>query len=321
MKERALITGIYGSGSSYVAEHILENYPEVQVWGIARWHSNGVLRNIKNIKDRLIIRECDLNDISSVIRVLKECMPSKVLHMASTANVRTSFDTPLSVMQNNVMGTANLFEAIRMVCPETVIQLCSTSEVYGNPVEYPMTENHPMRPVNPYSASKLGQEAVAYAWSQSWKLKTVITRSFAYLNFKRKDIFSTAFALQVARIEAGKQSVLKHGNLDSIRTLMHVSDMASAYWVACEKCDYNTPYNIGGKDVISVGEFLDILKGHAKVEIPCEEDKLLLRPKDVDRQVCDVSKFLKKTGWQPKYNLEESILKLLNDCREEVKSE
>lgn len=316
-----LITGITGSGGSYLAEYILENHPEYNVWGTSRWHSTSVLNNIKNIKDKIIVKECDLNDLSSVIRLLQECMPVKVFHLASTANVRTCFDTPLSVVQNNVMGTANLFEAIRMVCPSCIIQHCSTSEVFGNPVEFPMKETHPIKCVNPYSASKVAQEALAFAWGQSWGMKIILTRAFAYLNFRRRDLFATAFSMQIARIEAGKQKILKHGNLSSVRTIMHIEDMCRAYWIASEKCDYLDPYNIGGKDVISVGDFLSMLINQAKVPIICEQDPNLIRPKDVDRQVCDISKFYNKTGFEVKYSLEEGINKLLEECREAVKYE
>lgn len=316
-----LITGITGSGGSYLADYILQNHPEVTVWGTSRWHSTSVLNNIKHIKNKITIKECDLNDLSSVIRLLKECLPVKIFHLAAHANVRACFDIPLAVYNNNTLSTINLFEAVKMVCPESVIQLCSTSEVYGNPITFPMTENHPLVPVNAYSASKLSQEAIASAYFQSWGLKIVITRAFAYWNPKRKDLFATAFATQVARIEQGKQDKLYHGNLNSIRQIMNVKDMVRAYWIASNECDFNNPYNIGGKDILSVGEYLELLKSYAKVPIICEQNSVLLRPKDVDKQLCDTSKFDNLTGFKPKYKLEESIQWLLDCCREDVKNE
>lgn len=321
MKEKVLITGGTGSGGSFLAEYILENHSEWEVWCTNRWHSTGNLKNIEAIKNRIIVKECDLTDLSCVIRLLQECMPSKIFHLAATANVRICFDNPLSVYLNNVVSTMNLFEGIRMVCPESKTMLCSTSETLGNPQEFPMTESHRCQPVNPYAASKMSSESLAYAWAQSWGLKIVITRAFAYLNFRRKELFSTAFALQVCRIEANKQKVLKHGNLNSTRTLIDVRDVVRAYWIALDKCEYSTPYNIGGSDILTVGDFLEILKSKSKVKIICEQDKSLMRPKDVDKQICDVSKFNTLTGFKPKYTLEESIDYLLEKCREEVKNE
>jgi GDPmannose 4,6-dehydratase/GDP-4-dehydro-6-deoxy-D-mannose reductase len=310
-----LITGITGSGGSYLADYIIENHPDVKIFGLHRWHSAGHLNNIEHIKDKITILECDLMDLSSVIRALQISKPERIFHLASFANVRKCFDTPLAVINNNIIGTANLLEAVRLICPEAVLQICSTSEVYGNPLTFPMTEEHPLKPVNPYSVSKLSQEALAYAYHKSWGLRVVITRMFAYINPRRHDLFATAFAQQVVIIEHGLQDRLYHGNLDSIRTIIDVRDAMRSYWMASEKCEYGVPYNIGGKNVLSVGEFLDKLIKHAKCYIPTEQDKALLRPIDVTRQICDTSKFDDLTGFIPKYTLDESIEWLLEECR------
>jgi GDPmannose 4,6-dehydratase/GDP-4-dehydro-6-deoxy-D-mannose reductase len=318
---KILITGITGSGGSYLAEYIVENHPESEVFGLHRWHSAGTLNNINHIKDKIEIIECDLLDLSSIIRALNIIKPDRIFHLAAFANVRKSFDTPLAVINNNIMGTANLLEAVRIVTPNAILQMCSTSEIYGNPQTFPMTENHPMQPVNPYSVSKLSQESLAYAYYKSWDLRIVITRAFAYINPRRHDLFATAFALQVARIEQGKQDVLRHGNLDSIRTLMDVRDMMRAYWIACNQCDYGVPYNIGGIDILSVGDFLEVLKKHAFVPITCIQDKKLLRPIDVTKQVCDTSRFDNLTGFKTQYSLDESVKWLLDHSRKVVENE
>lgn len=291
-KKNILITGISGSGGSYLAEYILANHPECEVYGAHRWHSAGTLDNIKDIKSRINLVECDLLDFSSILNCLYESDPDIIFHLASHANVRKCFDTPLAVINNNIMGTANLLEAIRFFenLEETrrfdnriILQMCSTSEVYGNPLTFPMKETHPLKPVNPYSVSKLAQESLAYAYNKSWKTNVVITRAFAYINPRRKDLFATSFAIQVAEIEEGIRDYLEHGNLDSIRTLIDVRDMVRAYWIAIEKCEQATPYNIGGVDEISVGEFLDILISKAKVKIEKMVNKNLLRPVDVTK--------------------------------------
>lgn len=314
-QDNILITGITGSGGSYLAEYILEHHNNIQVWGTSRWHSTSSLGNIKGIKEKVCVQECDLADLSSIIRTLQVCNPQKIFHLASYANVRKSFDTPLSIIKNNVMGTANLLEAVRLTCPRVKFVMCSTSEVYGNPVTTPMTENHPIKPVNPYSVSKLTQESLAYSYFKNWGLNVIITRMFAYINPRRQDLFATSFAKQVIDIEEGRQSVLKHGNLDSIRTLIDVRDAMEAYWIASEKCEAGEAYNIGGKDIISVADFLTKLKSLSTLEIRSELDPNLLRPTDITLQIPDVEKFTKTTQWQPKYSLDESISFLLQSLR------
>ncbi|MEK7376812.1 MAG: GDP-mannose 4,6-dehydratase, partial [Candidatus Margulisiibacteriota bacterium] len=105
-----LITGVCGSGGSYLAEYIVNNQPGVVVHGISRWHSTTGRNNLSSIKNRVTVHECDLLDISSIVNVLKKVKPDGIFHLAAHANVRASFTTPLTVLNNNIMGTANLFE-------------------------------------------------------------------------------------------------------------------------------------------------------------------------------------------------------------------
>src|SRR3972149_847360 len=110
------------------------------------------------------MHECDLMDFSSILRVLETSKPQAIFHLAAHANVRASFETPLSVMHNNVMGTAHLFEAIRAAKLDPLIHLCSTSEVYGiaDPKYVPINEETPMHPSSPYAVSKVAQDLLGY---------------------------------------------------------------------------------------------------------------------------------------------------------------
>jgi len=144
--------------------------------------------------------------------------------------VRASFITPGSVLTNNILGTSNLFEAVRLAKIDPVIQLCSTSEVYGqvDPKDVPIKETAPIRPASPYAVSKTAQDLLGWTYFVSYKMRIIRTRMFAYLNPRRADLFATAFARQVARIERGLQKELVHGNLDSVRTLIDVRDAMRA---------------------------------------------------------------------------------------------
>lgn len=312
---KVLVAGANGAAGSYLSEYIIQEHPEVELHGLSRWHSTSFKTNLANIQNKITMHECDLCDLSSVIRTLREIKPDKIFNLAASANVKVCFITPLAVLQNNMMSTANLLEGIRLECPETIYNHCSTSEVYGSPKDYPITENHRRLPVNPYAASKLCQESLTYAYWMSYKIKSVITRAFAYICPRRLEIFSTSFAYQIKRIEDGKQDVLRHGNLDSIRTLIDVRDIVRAYWVASEKCEYGVPYNIGGLEPISVKQFLDMLIKKSGKEIKTYQDPALMRPVDITHQIVDISRFVNQTGWSAKYSLEESIEFLLEHVR------
>ncbi len=319
---RALITGITGSGGSYLAEYIAAQHPDVQIHGVARWHSTSAARNLAAVEDRVRIHECDLRDLSSVLGVLREVRPDVIFHLASHANVRTSFTTPLAVLDNNIMGTANLLEALRAAQIDPVVQICSTSEVYGQvlPDEVPITEEQPYRPSSPYAVSKVAQDLLGLTYFRSYGMKILRTRMFAYLNPRRADLFASSFARQVARIEAGLQGELLHGNLDSVRTLIDVRDAMESYWLAAVHCEPGEAYNIGGTTTISVGDFLAQLIERARVPIPIRQDPALLRPADVTLQIPDTSKFAKATGWQPRYTLEESVEFLLDHWRQRTRA-
>jgi GDP-D-mannose dehydratase len=258
-----------------------------------------------------------------VLSVLREVKPDVIFHVASHANVRASFINPLAVLQNNIMGTANLFEAVRMSGQDPVIQHCSTSEVYGqvHADEIPITEDQPLRASSPYAVSKVTQDMLCQSYFNSYGMRIIRTRMFAYINPRRADLFATSFARQVARIEAGLQKELTHGNLDSVRTLLDVRDAVAAYWRAALQCKPGEVYNIGGTTTISVGEFLELLKKHARCPIPSRVDPALLRPSDVTLQIPDVSKFKEATKWEPRLSFDDSVENLLNTLRAEIKAE
>jgi GDP-4-dehydro-6-deoxy-D-mannose reductase len=317
-----LITGISGSGGSYLADYIVEHHPEIAVHGIARWHT-AVVDNLKGIRSKVKVHEADLNDFGSVYSVLQSVAPDAIFHLASHANVRASFTTPQAVLQNNIIGTSNLFEAVRLSGINPYIQHCSTSEVYGQveAKDIPIKETAPMRPASPYAVSKAAQDLLCWTYFVSYGMKIIRTRMFTYINPRRADLFATSFARQVALIERGLQAELVHGNLDSVRTMLDVRDGMRAYWDAIMLCEPGEIYNIGGLTTMTVGEVLECLVSMAKGPIPTRCDPALLRPSDVTLQVPDVSKFTAATGWAPKYSFQESIGALLDYWRVEAESE
>ena len=315
--KKVLITGITGSGASYLADFLVEQ--NLEVHGIARWHSTAQHSNLKKCADRVTVHECDLLDLSSVIRTLRKVKPDYIFHLASHANVRSCFDNPIAVMNNNVNCTINLFEAIRLEEQNPIVQFCGTSEVYGQVEikDLPIREKNQIDPVNIYAISKLTQEKIAKSYHLAYGMNVVITRMFAYINPRRQDIFSSAFAKKIVDIERGKLQVLTHGNLESTRTLIDVRDAMESYWVASNKCKYGEEYNIGGEKIITVGQFLDVLKSKSKVDIVSKVDPKLLRPVDVTLQVPCLKKFKEQTNWKPKYSFEDSVDLLLEHYRNE----
>jgi GDPmannose 4,6-dehydratase/GDP-4-dehydro-6-deoxy-D-mannose reductase len=308
--KKILITGINGSSASYLHEFLL-NQRNVKLFGLARWNK------IRNQSSDIDLIDCDLTDLSSVIRALEQSNPDIIFHLASNANVKLSFMSPIAIFNNNVNGTLNLLEGLRLLNLKPIIQFCGTSEVYGQikKEDIPVKETHKIDPVNVYAISKLAQEKLVNSYYLSYNIPTVITRSFGYINPRREDIFSSAFAKQIVDIERGNQDVLYHGNLESVRTLLDVRDISRAYWLAANHCTVGQAYNIGSENPISVGDFLEELKRQAKCKVTSVQKSELMRPIDVTLQIPDVKKFQKETNFKPNYSLSESIKFLLDYYR------
>jgi GDP-mannose 4,6-dehydratase len=318
---KILITGIAGSGGSYLAEYIYNNHPKVVIHGLV--HSRSSRKNLKNIHTKVNIHEADLMDFGSVYSVLEKVRPDVIFHLAAFANVRSSFVTPNLFLSNNILSTSNLFEAIRLTHQDPIIQLCSTSEVYGqvDKKDVPIKENAPMKPASPYAVSKATQDLLGWTYFTSYKMKIIRTRMFTYLNPRRTDLFASSFAKQVAWIERGLQNELTHGNLESVRTIVDMRDAMRAYWLTVLYCNPGEAYNIGGTTTMKVGEFLERLIALSKTSISTRCDPTLLRPSDVTLQIPCIDKFINETGWAPEYSFEESISHLLDFWRKKADNE
>ena len=301
-------------------EYLLQQHPESNYVALVRNQTSLRTGNLELIKNRIKIIYCDLENYQELVKCLSDIAPDQVYHFASYANVKESFSNPLKTIHNNINGTAHLFEACRMLEKKPKILLCSTSEVYGqvSPDEVPITEQNAIRPANPYAVSKTTQDLLAQVYWQAYKLPIVRVRMFTYINPRRNDLFATAFALQIAKIELGQQSELTHGNLQSIRTHLDIRDVVSAYYEALNNGLPGEVYNIGGLESYSVGDLLNELIKLSSVPIKTRLDDQLLRPVDVTLQIPDIAKFNKISKWVPRYSFKESLIFLLKGCRDQV---
>lgn len=315
--EKVLVTGIAGSGGSYLAERILLKYPQSKLFGLYRSHTSSNSDNLKQIIGKITLIPCELRDFANLDRILREINPTVIFNVASQANVLDSFTNTHTTLINNIEIMSNLLEILRNSNSDTLLIQCSTSEVYGKVLsnEVPISENQILRPSSPYSVSKITQDILCDVYSKAYGLKIIKTRMFTYINPRRADLFAPSFAKQIAGIEQGLIKVLKHGNLDSIRTILDIRDAMDAYIVAAEKCLIGETYNIGGNEVMTVGDFLAKMILKSTVQINTELDPSLLRPIDVTLQIPNDQKFRVLTGWRPRYTVEESIEYLLEFWR------
>lgn len=317
---RALITGITGFAGSHLAEYLLSEHPDVEVFGLYRWRSR--MENIQGVRDRVTLLEADLRDYPSMTRALKRSRPDYVFHLAAQSFVPTSWSAPVDTMTTNANGQLNLFESILALELDPVIQIACSSEEYGlvHPDEVPISEDNELRPLSPYAVSKMAQDYLGYQYFQSYGLKVVRTRGFNHTGPRRGDVFVTSnFAKQIAEIEAGvREPVIRVGNLEAVRDFTDVRDMVRAYWLAVTKGKPGEAYNIATGRGITIQDLLDRLLSFSEVEVKVEQDPERMRPSDVVRLVGDSTKFRRDTGWEPKVPLEQTLRDTLQYWRDRV---
>ena len=317
---KVLITGITGFVGSHLAHYLLGMSEGHEVYGLCRWRSPR--ENIARIYDRVRLVEADLSDIGGLVRHLESIKPEVVFHLAAQSYVLTSFNTPIHTLSTNVIGTANLLEAVRIAGQDPVIHVCSSSEVYGQVSEedLPIRESCPFKPASPYAVSKVGEDMIAYQYWVSYGMKTIRTRMFTHTGPGRGDVFAMSFfGKQVAAAEMGLAAPVVHvGNLSSVRTFCDVRDAVRAYWTLVQHCPPGKVYNIGGERTMTIGDCLDILLSYSRVTCTVETDPRLMRPSDVTLQVPCTDKFRSQTGWKPEIPLEKTLSDILDYWREEL---
>jgi len=317
---KILITGITGFVGSHLAEYCL-NMPGTEVFGtILSHHLGDELRRVEHIKDKITLLECDLTNRISVQRVLEKSKPDKIFHLAAQSFVPTSWQSPEDTLMNNIMAELNIFEVVRELKINPIIQIAGSSEEYGLVYEneLPIKEENMLRPLSPYAVSKVGQDTLACQYYYSYGLKTVVTRAFNHEGPRRGEQFVTSdFAKQIAKIEKGLQSpVIMVGNLEAKRDYTDVRDIINAYWLATEKCKFGEPYNICSGKTWPIKSVLDILLSKSqRKDIEVKQDEKKMRPSDVPVLLGDCSKFKKQTGWEPKIPFEKTLEDTLNYWR------
>ncbi|MEM6792600.1 MAG: GDP-mannose 4,6-dehydratase [Acidobacteriota bacterium] len=319
---RALITGITGFAGSHLAEYLLAHHRDVEVFGTHRWRSP--MDNIRGITERVTLVECDLSDSGSVLATLEQVRPDFIFHLAAQSYVPTSWNAPLETLDTNIIGQTNIFEAVRRLGLDPVIQIACSSEEYGlvHPNETPIRETNPLRPLSPYAVSKVTQDYLGYQYFMSYGLKVIRTRGFNHTGPRRGEVFVTSnFAKQLAHIAAGlREPVLYVGNLTAIRDFTDVRDTVRAYWLAVNHAKPGEVYNIATGTGITIQELLDRLIALSGVEVEVREDPARMRPSDVEILIGDSSKFRADTGWEPQIPFDQTLKDTFEYWRERVAS-
>jgi GDP-4-dehydro-6-deoxy-D-mannose reductase len=247
--------------------------------------------------------------------------PDAVAHLAALAFVPASIDDPAATFAVNATGTMNVLDALRAARgenPSPRVLIVSSGDVYGAhaPAAYPLRETVAPLPRNPYAASKIAAEALALAYARTFGLDVVVTRAFNHIGAGQHKHFAVpSFALQLARIASGGDSLLFVGNLAASRDFLDVRDVCAAYVALLEGGGAaGEIYNVCSGKATTMREVLRQLITIAGVPVEVREDPARMRPADIPLSVGDASKLRDATGWAPRIPLTAALRAVYEDA-------
>jgi len=317
--KRALITGITGQDGSYLAELLLEKGYEV--YGIIRRSSSFNTDRIEHLyRDphepdvRLRLVYGDLNDASSLNKLLRQIRPDEIYNLGAQSHVRVSFDIPEYTAEVTGLGTVRLLEAVRDIGITPRFYQASSSELYGSSPA-PQSETTPFHPRSPYAVAKMYAYWITVNYREAYGLYACNGILFNHESPRRNETFvSRKITRAAARIKLGMQDRLYLGNLDAKRDWGYAKDYVEAMWLMLQQ-ERPDDFVIATGESHTVRDFLDLAFGHVDLDWKrhVEIDPKYFRPSEVDELRGDMSKARRLLGWEPKVRFPE-LVRLMVDA-------
>jgi len=312
---RALVTGISGFVGGHLTEHLVAQGDLVVGFSVSgRWPSElehlGKCARIERV-DLVDSAENDLADF------LKRKQPEVIYHLAAQSNPQESLSDPRGTWALNLGGTLNLLEAVKASGQKPRVILVSTGVCYGNPAPewIPVREDCPIRPINPYAASKAAADLLGIQHYLAHSTNVVIVRPFNHAGPRQSPRYVlAALARQVAEVKLGRRDCLEVGNLDVVRDFTDVRDVVRAYRLLAQHGQPGEVYNLGSGRGVRIADALEHLRSLAAEPIPVRVEAARVRSVDQPLLVADSSKLITATGWKPQYTIEQTLADMLGFC-------
>lgn len=329
--KRALITGITGQDGSYLAELLLAK--GYQVHGIIRRSSTFNTGRIAHLfqdphdpSARLFLHYSDLNDSSSINRVIEKCNPDEVYHLGAQSHVRVSFDIPEYTVDVTGTGTVRLLDALRDTGVGAKFYQASSSEMFGTVEGKPHNEDTPFHPRSPYGCAKVLSYWLAVNYRESYGMYACNGILFNHESPRRGETFVTRKITRgLSRVILGLDPCLFLGNLEARRDWGYAKDYVEAMWMMLQQ-DKAEDFVIAMGETHSVREFAELTAKELGTEIEWKGsgvdetgvdartgktliaiDPRYFRPAEIDLLIGDASKAKSQLGWQPNTSFDQLV--------------
>ncbi|WEA26157.1 NAD-dependent 4,6-dehydratase LegB [Rhizobium binxianense] len=302
--KKALVTGADGFIGSHLVETLVRSGVEVRALCQYNSFSSWGWLDQSEHRGQFEVILGDVRDPSQMRAVAKGV--DTVFHLAALIAIPYSYQAPSSYIDTNVHGTLNVLQGALDAGVGRVIQT-STSEVYGTARFVPISESHPLQAQSPYSASKIGADAIAYSYHSSFDLPVTVARPFN--TFGPRQSARAVIPTVISQLLSGR-TTLKLGALSPTRDFNFVQDTCDGF-LALAACDQavGQTVNIGSGGEISIGDTVQLIADiiGVDIEIACDEQRLRPANSEVERLCCDNSLIKSLTGFSPRYSLEDGL--------------
>ncbi len=303
---RVLVTGASGFAGGYLARACFEDGDEVI--GLSR---RGTMPpGVAGSSDRWRGLAVDLLDLASLRAAMADVRPDVVYHLAALTSVGRSWEAPVRTVQDNVAGSANVLEALRLEAPRARVLWASTCEVYGPRADLPVSEDAPVAPANPYAVSKAAGDLLAAVYADAHGLELIRVRPFNHAGPGQLPIFilsSLARQAAAARLEGASTIRILTGNPDTRRDFTDVRDVVRAYRLLVVDGETGV-YNVCTGQSVSAAEQVALVSELiAPISIEHVIDPARVRAHEVMDLRGSNERLARATGWRPEIPLRQTM--------------
>jgi GDPmannose 4,6-dehydratase len=311
---RALITGVTGQDGSYLTELLLDKGYEIhgvvrRTSAISRSRLDHLHSNPEIYGKKLFLHYADLDDPTTLRRVLQKVAPDEIYHLAGQSHVGLSFEIPESTCEMTAMGTLRLLEMVRDLPKPARLFHASSSEVFGQPTVQPQDEQTPIAPVNPYGCAKAFATQMVGVYRQSFGLFCCNGIMYNHESPRRGENFVTRkICRSVAAIKLGHQKELMLGDTTARRDWGHARDVVRAMWLMLQQ-EKPGDFVLATGHLHSVQDVVELAFTTVNLDWReyVKQDPRLMRPTEPQRLVGNASKARQILGWVPEISFEALI--------------